>query len=172
MTRVAAQMELALTAEQCLAAIQHAMEEPRLEAAYRGLRPGKEYAGWVTHVEPGRRLEIVYGGLDPLTNKRNHRFGWRVRYDFAAAGPGRTRVEVAVEYGWLTALGGAGTTRAQAENDVARRLAELLMLERGMQAAAGDDADDADDAADTRAALGAGAMRVEVPTAHAREGAR
>jgi len=166
MTRVAAQMELALTAEQCLAAIQHAMEEPRLKAAFRSLRPGKEYAGWVTHVEPGRRLEIVYGGLDPLTNKRNHRFGWRVRYEFAPAGHGHTRVEVAVEYGWLTAIGGAGTTRAQAENDVARRLSELVMLESGMRAAAGHDP------AVTQPALGAGPMRVEAPTAHAREGAR
>jgi hypothetical protein len=166
MTRVAAQMELAVTAEQCLAAIQYAMEEPRLKAAYRGLRPGKEYAGWVTHVEPGRRLEIVYGGLDPLTNKRNHRFGWRVRYEFAAAGPGRTRVEVAVEYGWLTAIGGAGTTRAQAENDVARRLAELHMLELGMRVAAGDDP------TATQEAIGAGPAHVGAPAARAREAAR
>ena len=137
MTRVAAQIVVAVSAETCIAAIQQGMEEPRLKTAFRSLRPGKEYAGWVTAVEPGRRLEISYAALDPLTNRRMQRFGWRVRYDFAPAADGATRVEVAVEYGWLAALGGAGLLRAQAENEVARRLAALHTLELGIRVGAG-----------------------------------
>jgi hypothetical protein len=138
MPRVAAQIVVAVSAETCIAVVQQGMAEPRLEAAFRALRPGKEYAGWVTRVEPGRRLEIAYGALDPLTNRRMHRLGWRVLYDFAPAPDGRTRVEVAVEYGWLAALGGAGTMRAQAENEVARRLGALHALELGVRVGAGE----------------------------------
>ncbi|MDF1504675.1 hypothetical protein [Roseisolibacter sp. H3M3-2] len=166
MTRVAARLELALTAEQCVHAVQASMDDPRVREAFRALRPGKEYAGWVTHVEPGRRLEIAYAALDPMTNKRIHRLGWRVTYDFAPAGAGRTRVEVGVEYGRLAALGGMGLMRAQAENEVARRLSALHMLELGARLAAGGDAEVAQEA------LGAGPAHVGFPTAAAREAAR
>ncbi len=131
MTRVAAQIVVAVPAELCLHAVQAAMEDPRLKDAYRRLRPGKEYAGWVTRVEPGRRLEIAYAALDPLTDRRSHALGWRVLYDVAPEPDGRTRVEVAIEYGWLTALGGMGLVKAQAENEVAQRLAFLHALELG-----------------------------------------
>lgn len=131
MTRVAAQIVVAVPAELCLHAVQAAMEDPRLKDAYRRLRPGKEYAGWVTRVEPGRRLEIVYAALDPLTDRRSHALGWRVLYDVAPEPDGRTRVEVAIEYGWLTALGGMGLVKAQAQNEVAQRLAFLHALELG-----------------------------------------
>lgn len=165
MARIAARLDLALTADQCIAAVQRSMEDPRVRDAFRSLRPGKEYAGWVTRVEPGRRMEIAFAALDPLTGRRIHRLGWRVHYEFAPAGDGHTRVEVAVEYGWLAALGGAGLMRAQAENEVARRLSALHMLELGTQLAA-------DGAAAPRDAVGAGPMRVEVPTPDARERTR
>ena len=131
MTRVAAQIVVDVPAELCLHAVQAAMEDARLKDAYRRLRPGKEYAGWVTRVEPGRRLEVAYAALDPLTDRRSHALGWRVLYDLAPEPDGRTRVEVAIEYGWLTALGGMGLVRAQAENEIAQRLAFLHALELG-----------------------------------------
>jgi hypothetical protein len=43
-----------------------------------------------------------------------------------------TRVEVAVEYGMLTAIAGAGTIGPQAENEIQHRLAGLRMLEFGL----------------------------------------
>lgn len=138
MTRVAAQIVVAVPADLCLQAVQAAMEDPRLKDAYRRLRPGKEYAGWVTRVEPGRRLEVVYAALDPLTDRRSHALGWRVLYDLAPEPDGRTRVEVAIEYGWLAALGGMGLVKAQAENEIAQRLAYLQALEFGLRQAAPD----------------------------------
>lgn len=133
MTRIAAQIVVAVPADLCLRAVQASLDDPRLRDAYRQLRPGKEYAGWVTRVEPGVRMEIAVAALDPLTNTRAHPLGWRVRYELAPEPDGRTRVEVAVEYGWLAALGGMGMLRAQAENEVARRLALLHALELGLQ---------------------------------------
>ena len=133
MTRVAAQIVVAVPADLCLHAVQAAMEDPRLKDAYRRLRPGKEYAGWVTRVEPGRRLEVAYAALDPLTDRRSHALGWRVLYEAVPEADGRTRVEIAIEYGWLTALGGMGLIRAQAENEIAQRLAFLHALELGRQ---------------------------------------
>ena len=152
MTRVAAQIVVAVPADLCLHAVQAAMEDPRLRDAYRRLRPGKEYAGWVTRVEPGRRLEVAYAALDPLTDRRSHALGWRVLYEAMPEADGRTRVEVAIEYGWLTALGGMGLIRAQAENEIAQRLAFLHALELGLRHAAAA----ASDAA-TAPALAAGA---------------
>jgi hypothetical protein len=162
MTRVAAQIVVAVPAELCLSAVQASLDDPRLRDAYRQLRPGKEYSGWVTRMEPGVRMEIAVAALDPLTNKRMHALGWRVRYELAPEPDGRTRVEVAVEYGWLAAFGGMGLMRAQAENEVARRLALVHALEIGLHhdrtpAAAADPS-----RATTAPALAAGGAR-EVP---------
>ena len=168
MTRVAAQIVVAVPADLCLHAVQESMNDPRLRDAYRALRPGKEYAGWVTRVEPGRRLEVAYAALDPLTDKRSHALGWRVQYDLAAEPDGRTRVEVAIEYGWLTAVGGMGLVKAQAENEVAQRLAFLHALELGLrQATTGTALVAAIAASDavTQPALPAGAVPDAVPDA-------
>lgn len=167
MTRVAAQIVVAVPAELCLQAVQASMEDPRLKDAYRRLRPGKEYAGWVTRVEPGRRLEVAYAALDPLTDRRSHALGWRVLYEAVPESDGRTRVEVAIEYGWLTALGGMGLIKAQAENEVAQRLAFLHALESGLRQGAPDAAAAAD--AVTAPALPAGAGAVpDAPPLRAR----
>ncbi|MGZ8378652.1 MAG: hypothetical protein ACXW0Z_15600, partial [Gemmatirosa sp.] len=158
--RVAAQIVVAVPADLCLNAVQASLDDPRLRDAYRQLRPGKEYAGWVTRIEPGVRMEIAVAALDPLTNKRAHALGWRVRYELTPEPDGRTRVEVAVEYGPLAALGGMGLMRAQAENEVARRLALVHALEIGLQHRA---AVDPSRAVTAPALAAGGAMDVPVP---------
>jgi hypothetical protein len=86
----------------------------------------------VTSVKPGRWLEITFAALDPLSGRRFHALGWRVTYDFLPLDAGRTRVEVAVQYGLLAALGAMGLLRAQAENEVAHRLVAMHALEFGL----------------------------------------
>jgi hypothetical protein len=88
----------------------------------------------VTASVPGRRLEIAFAALEPTSGTRTHALGWRVTYDFTPLDDGRTRVEVGVEYGALAAIGAMGTLRAQAENDIAHRLAALHALELGLHA--------------------------------------
>ena len=136
MRRIAAHVVVAVPAELCAHAVHASLGDERLREAYRALRPGKEYSGWVTGGTPGRRVEIAFAALDPRTGGRAHRLGWRVTYDFAPTADGRTRVEVGVEYSLLAALGAAGTLRAQAEGDVAHRLAAMHALELGLRGAA------------------------------------
>ena len=107
------------------------LADERLAAAYRELREGKEYSGWVTSATTGRRLEIAFAALEPGTGKRTHRTGWSVTYEFTPLPDGRTRVGVAIEYGFMAAAAAAGTMRAQAENDIAHRLAAMYALEVG-----------------------------------------
>lgn len=133
MTRVAARIAVAVPAELCQQAVQDALSDARLRDAYRELRDGKEYNGWVTAVKPGSWLEITVAALDPSTGRRTHALGWRVTYDFAPLDDGRTRVEVAIEYGRVAALAGAGLLRTQAENEIAHRLAALHALELGLR---------------------------------------
>jgi hypothetical protein len=160
MPRVAAQIVVSVPADLCLQAVQASLDDPRLRDAYHQLRPGKEYTGWVTRIEPGVRMEIAVAALDLLTNKRMHALGWRVRYELAPEPDGRTRVEIAVEYGTFAALGGMGLMRAQAENEVARRLALVHALEIGLHHGAADPSH-----AVTAPALPAGgAMDVPVPS--------
>ena len=130
--RVAAHIDVAISAELCIRAIQAALGDARLREAYRALRPGKEYTGWVTALVPGRHVELTFAALEPSTRRRTHALGWRVTYDFAPTDGGRTRVEVGIEYGLLASLAAAGTLRAQAENDIAHRLAGLHALEVGV----------------------------------------
>jgi hypothetical protein len=132
-TRIAARIDLSVPAELCQQALQAALLDERLRDAYRGLRSGKEYSGWVTAITPGRTLEISFAALEPASGRRTYRLGWRVTYDFLLLEDGRTRVEVAVNYGLLAALGAGGTLRSQAENDVAHRLAALHALEVGLR---------------------------------------
>lgn len=134
MARVAAHVDLAVPADLIQQAVQGSLGDERLGAAYRMLRPGKEYSGWVTSVVPGRRLEIAFAALEPGSGKRKHRMGWRVIYEFTSLSDGRTRAETSIEYGAIAALGAAGTLRAQAENDIAQRLAALYALETGFLA--------------------------------------
>ena len=136
MRRIAAHVVVAVPAELCALAVHASLADERLREAYRTLRPGKEYSGWVTGGSPGRRLEITFAALDPNSDRRTHRLGWRVTYDFATTADGRTRVEVGVEYTRLAALGAAGTLRAQAESDIAHRLAAMHALEVGVRSAA------------------------------------
>jgi hypothetical protein len=161
---VAAHLAVAVPAALCHEAVRAALADERLREAYRRLRPGKEYGGWVTASTPGRWLEISHAALDPSTNTRSHRLGWRVTYDFVALDDGGTRVEVAVEYGWLAAVAAGGTLRAQAENEIAHRLAALHALEAGLLVAAA--ARDAGEAP-TRAALPAAAPTAAAPAARA-----
>ena len=132
MARIAAHVVLAAPPELCFAAVQGTLADARLAEAYRRLRSGKEYGGWVTASTPGRRLEIAFAALEPGSGRRTHRLGWRVTYDFVPLPEGGTRAEVGVEYGLLAAIGGAGLLRAQAENDVAHRLMAMLTLELGV----------------------------------------
>jgi hypothetical protein len=164
MTRVAAQIVVAVPADLCLRAVQAALDDPRIRDAYRQLRPGKEYSGWVTRIEPGVRMEIAVAALDPLTNKRMHTLGWRVHYELAPEPDGRTRVEVAVEYGLLAALGGMGLMRAQAENEVARRLALVHALEVGLQHRDAVAAADPSRAITAPALAAGGAMEAPMPS--------
>lgn len=131
MPRISASIEVAVPAATCIHAVQQTMSDDRLLAAYRALRPGKEYAGFVTALIPDRRMVIQFAGLEPASNKRSHAVGWTVIYDFT---PGRegTRVEISVEYGVMTAVMGAGLVRPQAENEIVHRLAALRMLEVGV----------------------------------------
>jgi hypothetical protein len=168
MARIAAQIDLALSPELCQQAVQAALTDERLHVANRMLRPGKEYSGWVTHLVPGRRVDLVYAAYDPSSGGRSHRLGWRVSYEFLPLEGGRTRAEVAIEYGWLAGVAAGGTLRAQAVNDISHRLAALHALELGLlagRAAAGS----GDAAGPTRDALpgatpGAGAAGVHSPT--------
>lgn len=136
MKRVAAHVVVAVPAELCVRAVQASIDDPRLLEAYRRLRSGKEYSGWVTVLEPGRRLEITFAALDPASGRRTHAFGWRVTYYFTPVEDGRTRVEVGIEYSTVAAVAAAGTLRAQAENNIAQRLAALHALEFGLREAA------------------------------------
>lgn len=136
MTRITARIDLAVPADLCAQSVQTSMSDPRLLDAYRALRAGREYSGWVTVAVPGRRLEIAFAALDPSTNRRMHRFGWRVTYDFLPLDDGRTRVEVGIEYSRLAAIAAAGTLRVQAENDLTHRLIALHALELGLRHAA------------------------------------
>ena len=132
MKRIAAYIVVDVPAELCARTVQASLADVRLREAYRALRAGKEYSGWVTGGAPGRRLEIAFAALDPTTSRRTHPLGWRVTYDFTPAGDGRTRVEVGIEYTLLAALVAAGTLRPQAENDIAHRLAAMHALELGL----------------------------------------
>jgi hypothetical protein len=132
MTRIASHVVVTVPAALCLQAVQAGLGDERMRAAAHRLRPGKEYSGFVTSVKADRWLEITYAALDPLTGRRLHAFGWRVTYDFLPLDDGRTRVEVAIEYGRLAALGALGLLRAQAENDIAHRLMAILTLELGL----------------------------------------
>lgn len=133
--RVAAHVVVAVPADLCAHAVRAALGDGRLREAVSTLRRGKEYSGWVigraADRGPDRRLEIAFAALDPSSGRRTHRLGWRVTYDFTPAGDGRTRVEVGIEYTLLAAIAAAGTLRAQAENDVAHRLAAMHALELG-----------------------------------------
>ena len=129
MTRLSATIDLDVPASLCIEAVQATMTDDRLAEALRGIRPGKEYSGYVKMVIPGRRLTIDFPGLEPLRNKRYHSLGWRVTYDFSPAQNGRTRVEISVEYGKLAAIMGGGLVNAQAQNELAHRLFALRMLE-------------------------------------------
>ena len=91
----------------------------------------------MTVLVPDRRVEISFAALEPGSGRRSHTLGWRVTYDFLPLDDGRTRVEVGVEYELLAAIGAAGTMRAQAENDVAHRLAAMYALEVGLAATDG-----------------------------------
>lgn len=132
MTRLSATIDITVPPAICIAAVQETMTDQRLLDAYRVLRAGKQYAGFVTMLVPGRRMVIEYAALEPTTNRRSHATGWKVTYEFPPTSEGAlTRVEVAVEYGLLTAIAGAGMIRAQAENEIQHRLAALRMLEFG-----------------------------------------
>jgi hypothetical protein len=135
MKRVAAHIVVAVPAELCVRAVQASIDDPRLLDAYGRLRSGKEYSGWVTVLEPGRRLEITFAALDPATGRRAHALGWRVTYYFTPVEDGRTRVEVGIEYSTLAAVAAGGTLRAQAENHIQHRLAALHALEFGLREA-------------------------------------
>jgi hypothetical protein len=149
MTRIAAHVDVAVPAELCLAAVQQSLVDDRWRAAYRALRPGREYSGWVKVLVPGRRLELTVAALDPVSGKRSHALGYRVTYDFTPTAEGRTRVEVGVEYGFLAALGGLGLLKPQAQNELLFRLMAMLALETGLRAS---DAAGATDAASGPAA--------------------
>ena len=133
MTRIAASIEVAVPAALCIHAIQESMTDDRLLAAYRSLRKGKEYSGFVTMLVPDRRMVIEFASLEPMTNRRRHSTGWKVIYDFTPGSDGRTRVEIAIEYGRLTALATGGLAGPQAENDIVHRLSAMRMLEAGVQ---------------------------------------
>lgn len=137
MKRIAAHIDIAVSPQLVVRAIQATLTSDRLLDAYRGLRKGKEHSGFVTELVPSRRVVIAFAGLDPATNTRSHRFGWEVIYELDAAPDGRTRVTVAIEYSTLTAIAAAGLAKAQAENDIAHRLAALAMLEMGTAAMGG-----------------------------------
>ena len=134
MARIAARIDVAVTPALCIHAIQESMTDERLLSAYKALRPGKQYSGFVTMLVPDRRMVIEFAGLEPATNKRSHRVGWRVSYEFSPAPDGMTRVEVAIEYGMMTALATGGLAGPQAENEIVGRLAALRMLEAGVTA--------------------------------------
>ena len=103
-----------------------------LAAANRSLRQGKEYSGFVTMLVPDRRMVIEFASLEPVTNRRRHSTGWKVIYDFTPGADGRTRVEIAIEYGRLTAIATGGLAGPQAENDIVHRLSAMRMLEAGV----------------------------------------
>jgi hypothetical protein len=132
MPRIASHIDIAVPAELCQQAVQDVLSDEQMREAARRLRPGKEYSGYVTSVKPGRWLEITFAALEPLSGRRFHALGWRVTYDFQPLEDGRTRVEVAIEYGRFAALGAAGLLRAQAENDIAHRLMAMHALEFGV----------------------------------------
>jgi hypothetical protein len=132
MARVASHVVIAVPAELCQEVVQAALGNGQLHDAARRLRPGKEYSGRVTAVKTGRWLEIAFAALDPVSGRRFHALGWRVTYDLLPLDDGRTRVEVAIEYGLLAALGAMGSLRAQAENDIMHRLTAMHALEFGL----------------------------------------
>ena len=134
MVRVATSVVIAVPPALCIESIRTSLGDERILKASRTLRGDKSYAGWVTDLVPEQRVEVVYSAFDPTTRRRYERAGWRVVYDFTPAGPGHTLAEVSVEYGALAAVMGWGTTRAQAENEVMRSLAALVVLEVGLHA--------------------------------------
>ena len=156
MFRVAAHVHLAVPPDVCIRFVQESLVDARWQEAYRSLRPGRAYSGWVTAVEPGRRIALTVAALDPITGKRLHALGYRIVYTLTAESDGRTRAEVAIEYSFVAAVAGMGMLGPQAENEVLHRLSALLALEAG--AAASTDAVPETAAGDARPALHAGGV--------------
>jgi hypothetical protein len=136
MKHIAASVSVAVPAEVCYRVAEHSYDDERWHAAYASLRPDKRYSGHVSAREPGRRLELTVGSIDGPTGAQMPTFGYRVTYSFAPDGE-RTRVEVAVDYEMLLAVAGMGTMEGQATNEVLHRLAAMVALEAGYEAALG-----------------------------------
>ncbi|HEY0778919.1 MAG TPA: hypothetical protein VGD56_13195 [Gemmatirosa sp.] len=134
MKHLAAAVTIAAPADLCHRAAEASYADPRWHAAYAALRPGRTYSAHVTASEPARRLEITVAAVDALTGVTMPALGYRVVYGFAPAADGRTRAEVAIEYGTAAAVGGMGLLQPQAENEILHRLAGLLALEAGVRA--------------------------------------
>ena len=138
MFRIAAHVHVAVPPDRCIRFVQESLVDARWQEAYRTLRPGRAYSGWVTAVEPGRRIALTVAALEPVTGKRLHALGYRVVHTFTPEPDGRTRAEVAIEYSFVAAVAGMGMLGPQAENEVLHRLSALLALEAGAAAASAD----------------------------------
>ncbi|MEJ7809293.1 MAG: SRPBCC family protein [Gemmatimonadaceae bacterium] len=135
MKRISASMTVAVPAELCFAVCRDSHTDERWRDAYRALRPGREYSGRVVASDAGQRLVITVAALDSTTGAQVPALGYHITYDFAAAGEGRTRVEISIEYEMLAAMAGMGTFQGQAENEILHRAAALVALEAGYTAA-------------------------------------
>lgn len=60
--------------------------------------------------------------------------GWTVSYDLQPQSPGKTFIEVGIEYNRLTAMMGMGLIKVQAQNELIHRVSALLAFERGYHA--------------------------------------
>ena len=134
MARVSAALNIRVPAEMCFAFCRDGYLDERWRAAYRALRPGKDYSVQVMEEQPGERLLVSVAAIDSITGAQIRSLGYRIEFTFTPGDEG-TRAEIAIEYGLTAAVMAAGTLEGQAENEVLHRLAQLIALERGYQAA-------------------------------------
>lgn len=131
MTRLDASVTVQVPVDLCFHVIRDGYADPRWREAYQRFRPGREYSGIVVEEEANQRLVVSEAAVDALTGAHVRALGYQVAFAFQEEGPSTTRVEVAVEYGLVAALGAAGTMSAQAANEIMHRVSALLALETG-----------------------------------------
>jgi hypothetical protein len=128
-------------AEVCYMFCREGMSDGRWRAAYRSLRPDREFSAQVVEEDPPVRLKISIAALGRDPGSHNRSLGFQIEYRFTEQGPDTTFVEIDLIYGVRAAMVSAGTMEHQTENDALHRLAALLALEAGYAVGRGERGD-------------------------------